>query len=122
MVDTPTHLVLDITAISMPDTKVLEGFVRDVANTLGLNIVRREDGSEVIESLGFYNTEGTFGDGNSCLALLVESNIAVHTRDKGNLINIDIFSCRQFAWWEMIGKCRKWFGIDKVNQLKVLER
>jgi len=122
MVATPTHLVLDIVAEEMPTTKKLEGFVRDVANSLELNIVQREDGSEVIESLGFYNTEGEFGDGNSCLALLIESNIAVHTREEGQLINIDIFSCKEFAWWEMIGKCRKWFGVAKVNQLKVLER
>ena len=122
LVEQPTHVIIDAVVHHTGDSPLLRKFVELVAKKVGLNIVERDDGSKVIDSLPFYKTEGTFGDGCSCLALLIESNIAVHTRDAERIVNLDVFSCRNFSWTEIIKLMDKFFGIEKVTRIDILQR
>lgn len=118
----PCHLILDVRVRDTGTISVIEEFVKNVAECLDLHIAKRWDGTEVIETLEVHQSEGEFGSGISCLALLVESNITLHTRDTIKIINLDVFSCRLFSWPKVIDMAEEVFGIEETLRLTVLKR
>ena len=125
---TPMHYLMDaICEQSLGDVEIVESFVHEVVDTLGLHIVKREDGTEVIDSLSFELDPGLepsdqFGPGVSCLALISESNIAVHTRTLEQKINIDVFSCRPFEVYEIKSLIDRYFKISTIEHERLLRR
>lgn len=124
----PMHYLLDAKcAKGLDDVVVVEAFVREVVDRLGLHIVKRTDGSEVIDSLSFEEdknlpSDDQFGAGVSCLALISESNIAVHTRTLEQKINIDVFSCRGFPTDEIYSVIDRYFEVQQIERQQILSR
>ena len=123
----PTHYIFDgICSKNLDSIIVAEEFVREVVETLGLHIVVRSDGSEVIDSLLFKEDEelgpDQFGPGVSCLALISESNIALHTRTWEGKVNLDIFSCRPFESSNLFEIVHRYFNVTRTDRSLLLRR
>ena len=64
----------------------------------------------------------TFGPGISCIGILMESHIAVHTAPDRHMLNLDLFSCKKLDINEIYIVIEQTFLIDAIHRWEVIDR
>jgi len=112
---TPTHLIADLRCtkgLDKPD--VVEAFTRETITLTRLTIrkyhaERFGNGSE-------------FGPGTTVIVLLSESHMVVHTAPERRMLNVDLYSCREFDAGAVRGLLERLFAPDLWYHWEVLKR
>lgn len=82
------HLIADVVARVELDANQIEAFMEDIVKALDLHIV--EWWAQV------FPNGGEFGPGITAMMILSESHFVVHTSPERHMVNLDLFSCREF--------------------------
>lgn len=114
------HLIIDGVAqngLLLKDTKALSEWLVGMAKYLNMAVMKKPT---VVEVVGFGPDAGITG-----IVVISESHMAIHTwpEKKDCNVNIDIFSCRQFNWKDVLAKVTKdWrIGTDDYK-IRVISR
>lgn len=105
------HLILDgpcSDIFKLRSEEEVEGFVRDAAAVLGL---------EIISGPHTVTLDNGKEAGVSCVAIIAESNICVHTWPEYGFINIDFFSCKDVSPVRLEGLAFARFGLHHSTRL-----
>jgi len=93
-------LVVDVRKLS--SFSILNAFMDATSRKLGL--------TQKWSHVWAFSNGSDFGIGLTGFSLLEESNITIHTRPEKQLLNIDIWSCREYNRAEAFGLVEQYFG------------
>lgn len=111
------HLIADgIATKGLDSGACVAAFIKNVASILPGVQIRF---GPHIEKFG----NGTsYGPGITGIAIISESHIVVHTAPERNLIQIDVFSCREFDDHAVERLAERDFGVRSWTMQRVIDR
>ena len=98
----------------LDDVEVLNSFVQTLVEVTGLTEQHRH--------VQAFPNGSTFGAGLSCLVLLSESHLAIHTAPERGVLNLDLYSCNQFDPELVHQLCCKAWQVRWFSRWIVMER
>jgi len=100
-----THLIIDGVTEHPIDRHGVETLLRELPPRIDMNILA---GPIVVQ--GVPQNPGWTG-----FVIIDKSHISVHTFDEGNLVSIDVFSCKHFDAEQALSYIRNRISLTKVN-------
>lgn len=99
------HLIVDGVMERQMEKHEVETLLREFPSRIDMNILA---GPYVVE--GVPHNPGWTG-----FVIIDKSHISIHTFDEGNLISIDVFSCKPFDAESALSYIRSRISLSKVN-------
>ena len=99
------HLIVDGVMERQMEKHEVETLLRELPSRIDMNILA---GPYVVE--GVPHNPGWTG-----FVIIDKSHISIHTFDEGNLISIDVFSCKPFDAESALSYIRSRISLSKVN-------
>ncbi|MBI4337631.1 MAG: S-adenosylmethionine decarboxylase [Chloroflexi bacterium] len=105
------HLVIDgygADASKLQDPELVRQFLDQFPDAIGMTKITQP-------SVILYHGPQPQDWGVSGFVIIAESHISVHTFPGRCFIQVDIFSCKEFATGEALGRVEQFFGLQVVN-------
>jgi len=99
------HLIVDSVMEHPMGKNEVENLLRELPSRIDMNILA---GPYVVE--GAPNNPGWTG-----FVIIDKSHISIHTFDEGNLVSIDVFSCKPFDAEQALSYIRSRVSLTRVN-------